>query len=97
MSREKNFTDRAVFEEMLTHVTTSSGGQYQDVATIYGDLSRLVVAMVATTPPQELQETYRSLGWGGSANVRAIHEAARHWYRTHQPDRLPIGSSDAAV
>lgn len=88
MSRGKNFIDRAVFEEMLDQIETSQGNKYHDLATIYGDLSRLVVAVIASTPPKKLQETYNKLGWGGEANVRAIHEAAEHWFKTYHPDRL---------
>lgn len=94
MSKGKNFIDRAVFEEVLGQIDTARGSKYQDIATIYGDLSRLVVAIIASTPPQKLQETYNRLGWGGSANVRAMHEAAEHWYDIYHPCRLP--SSDVA-
>lgn len=98
MSRDKNFIDRSVFEEMLGQIGTAQGGKYQDLATIYGDLSRLVTAFIATTPPQELQGIYNKSGWEGSANVRAIHEAANHWYKLHHPSRLPapLGSDVAA-
>lgn len=89
MSRGKNFIERSVFENVLGQIETAQGNKYQDLSTIYGDLSRLVVAIIASTPPQQLQETYNKLGWGGSANVRAMHEAAEQWYKTHHPDRLP--------
>lgn len=89
MSRGKNFIDRNVFEGILGEIETAQGCKYQDLATIYGDLSRLVVAIIASTPPQQLQDTYNKLGWRGAANVRAMHEAAAHWYSTFQPDRLP--------
>jgi hypothetical protein len=97
MNRDKNFVDRSVFNEVLGQIDTATGGKYQDSATIYGDLSRLVVAFIAATPPQELQEIYNKLGWGGSANVRAIHEAANHWYQLHHPDRLPPRGTDATA
>ena len=89
MSRGKNFIDRGVFEKILGQIDTVQGNKYQDLATIYGDLSRFVVAIIASTPPQQLQETYNKLGWGGAANVRAMHEAAEHWYKTYHPVRLP--------
>jgi len=89
MSKGRNFIDRAVFEEVLGQIDTARGDKYQDIATIYGDLSRLVVAIIASTPPQQLQETYTKLEWGGAANVRAMHEAAKHWYKIHHPRRLP--------
>jgi hypothetical protein len=96
MSRDKNFVDRSV-EEVLGQISTAAGGKYQDSATIYGDLSRLAVAFIAYTAPQELQEMYNKLGWGGSANVRAIHEAANHWYQLHHPGRLTSPGTGAAA
>ncbi len=50
-------------------------------------MSRLVVALLATTPPARLREMYNELGWRGSANARALHEAAKHWLRTYHPER----------
>ncbi|WP_156968996.1 hypothetical protein [Arenimonas metalli] len=94
MSSEKNFTDREAFEQILSGVRTATGAPYQDVATIYGDLSRLVVGLLATNSPQRLQEIYAQVGWGGNANVRALHEAAKHWYEIHHPGRNPpVGAS----
>lgn len=89
MSRGKNFIDRAIFEEILGQIDTTQGNKYQDLSTIYGDMSRFVVALLASTPPKKLQEIYNELGWGGEANVRAMHEAADHWYKTYHPVRLP--------
>lgn len=71
------FIDREVFRKYLAE-------HYQDVPTIYGDLSRLVVAFVARTDPSRLQELYSELGWGGSANVQAIHQAAKAWMKRHR-------------
>jgi len=88
MSRGKNFIDRAVFKEILDQIDTVLGNKYQDIDTIYGDLSRYVVAIIASTPPQQLQEKYSKLGWEGAANVRAMHEAAKHWYKIYHPGRL---------
>lgn len=76
-----------VFEQMVAQLATSGGTPYQDVATIYGDLSRLVVAWLATTPPEELRAMYNDLGWEGGASVRPMHDAARLWLRTHHPER----------
>jgi len=90
MSRGKNFIDRAIFEDILGQIETAKGNKYQDSATIYGDLSRFVVALIASTPSKSLQETYNRLGWGGEANVRAMHEAADYWYKTYHPDRLSM-------
>jgi hypothetical protein len=89
MNKGKNFIDRSVFEDTLSQIDTAEGAKYQDIATIYGDLSRLVVGIIATTPPRELQDMYNKLGWGGNANVRAMHAAAEQWYKTHHPQRLP--------
>ena len=90
MSRGKNFIDRSIFEEIIGNIDTAQGKKYQDLATIYGDMSRFVVALIATTSPKELQETYNKLGWAGEANVRAMHEAAGYWYKTYHPNRLPM-------
>ena len=97
MSREKNFADREAFEQVLSEVRSSTGAPYQDVATIYGDLSRLIVGLLATSSPQQLQEIYSQVGWGGKANVRALHEAAKHWYELHHPGRHPplVGTDGA--
>ena len=88
MGRGKNFINPTVFDEILAQIETAQGGNYQDISTIYGDLSRLVVAIIASTPPKELQESYNKLGWGGNANVRAIHEAATQWYSNYHPELL---------
>jgi hypothetical protein len=81
-----NFIDRDVFEQLINQIETTKGGKYQDIATIYGDLSRLVVAIVANTEPAKLQETYNQLQWKGSANVRAMHEVANYWYKIYHPE-----------
>ena len=88
----KNFIDRTVFDDMLAQIPTARGDAYQDLATIYGDMSRLTVAWIASTPPEELQKMYNELGWKGSANVRAMHEAAKLWFQLHDPERLPRGT-----
>jgi hypothetical protein len=75
--------------KILSEVRTTTGTSYQDVATIYGDLSRLVVGLLATSSPQQLQEIYSQVGWSRNANVRALHEAAKRWYEIHYPSRLP--------
>ena len=82
----KAFIDREVFERTLQQVCTAAGGAYQDVQTIYGDMARLVVGWLAKTEPNELNRIYNELGWGGSANGRALHEAARQWMLTHRPE-----------
>jgi hypothetical protein len=78
------FVERPTFDNILDSVTTAAGGQYQDKSTIYGDMSRLVVAWLARTPPTEIGRLYNELGWGGSANGRALHEAAKEWMRLYR-------------
>lgn len=81
------FIDREVFTRMLAEVRAADGSAYEDVRTIYGDMSRLVVAWIARHSPEELIDTYNELGWGGNANARALVEGARHWMRTYHPER----------
>lgn len=65
---KRNFIDREVFERILGECPTQSGSAYQDTDTIYGDMSRLVVAWLAHIPMNELHALYNKLGWKGSAN-----------------------------
>ena len=88
MSRGPAFIEREVFERMLGEIRAADGTQYHDLRTIYGDMSRLVVAWLATTPPNEIIRIYNQLGWGGTANGRALHEAARRWMETYRPHQL---------
>ena len=88
MSRQ--FIDRDRFERTIESILTARGEQYQDNDTIYGDLSRLVVAFCARETPDRLRELYNELGWKGEANGRAIHEAAKAWmaeYRNSEGSR----------
>ena len=87
MSSGPAFTERSVFEQMLGEIRAADGSAYEDLRTIYGDMSRLVVAWSAVTPPEEIIRVYNDLGWGGSANGRALHEAARGWMRRYHPAR----------
>jgi hypothetical protein len=95
MNRASNFIDRQVFEAVLSDVPRKGGGEYQDVNTIYGDLSRLVVAWLACTPHEQLQTLYNELGWEGNANARAFHMAARRWLEQHHPGRCPVVTDSA--
>jgi hypothetical protein len=90
MNRGPNFIDRQVFEEVLSDVPRADGAGYQDIDTIYGDMSRLVVAWLACTPPDKLAQVYNELGWKGNANARAIHMAAKQWLAKHHPGRCPV-------
>ena len=72
------FIDRNVFARYLIK-------PYEDIPTIYGDLSRLVVSLIASMEPSYIREMYARQGWGGSPNARAIHEAAKNWIAQHRP------------
>lgn len=87
MSRGPSFTEREVFEQMLSEIRAADGQPYRDIRTIYGDMARLVVAWLASTPPEEIIRVYNGLGWRGTANGRALHECARHWMRRFHPER----------
>lgn len=88
MAKKKNFIDPEIFREIFTEIETVNGEQYQDIVTVYGDMSRLVVSWLANMPPAQLQALYTNYGWGGNANVLAIHEAARRWFAINHPDKL---------
>ena len=63
-------------------------------------MSRFVVARFAETPPKQIQETYRRLGWKGNANARAIHEAAKHWMTIFGPPdgkEKPVSAAHEAI
>jgi len=82
------FIDRQVFGQVIDEIPRRDGGVYQDVDTIYRDMSRLTVAWLANTAPTDIKRVYNELGWGGAANARALHECARHWMATHHPEML---------
>jgi len=90
MARGPNFTDRNVFDEIMSDVPRVDGTEYQDLDTVYGDMSRLVVAWLACTPPERLLTLYNELGWKGHANARAFHLAAKRWLELHHPDRCLV-------
>jgi hypothetical protein len=81
----RNFVDRDMFEALIRVIPRADGGAYEDIATIYGDMSRLVVAWLANTDQRELAELYNRFGWGGRANVRAIQAAAKRWMDEYRP------------
>ena len=84
------FIEREVFEETLREVPKlRGGGEYQDLEVAYGDMSRLVVGLIARTPMKELKSLYLELGWGGDdVNVRQMHMAARRWYEKWHPELI---------
>ena len=87
MTRGPNFIERDVFNSLLAEVPRVDGESYEDAATAYGDMSRLVVAWIARTTPEDLKKLYNEFGWQSSANSRQFHLAARQWFETHHPDR----------
>lgn len=90
MSRGPNFIEREVFDAVMASVRRLDGAEYHDLDTIYGDMSRLVVAFLASTPPETLRLLYNELGWKGSATVRAMHAAACSWLDQYHPGRCPV-------
>jgi hypothetical protein len=62
----RNFVDRDMFEALIRATPRANGGTHKDIATIYGDISRLVVAWLANTDREQLAELYNSFGWGRS-------------------------------
>lgn len=89
MGRGPNFIEREVFESIMAEVPRVDGGAYQDLATAYGDMSRLVVAWLASTPPEDLRLLYNKYGWQSTANARQFHLAAKQWLAKYHPDRSP--------
>jgi hypothetical protein len=97
MSQGPLFIRPEVFAETLQELRTLEGTPYQDVNTIYGDMSRLVVAWLASAPPEDLRSLYNQLSWKGNASIRPIQEAARMWLRKHHPKRAAqLGIPDNA-
>jgi hypothetical protein len=95
MGRGPHFIEREVFDALLAEVPRVDGTPYQDVDTVYGDMSRLVVAWLACTPVEELLALYNRLGWKGHPNARAFHLAARRWLEQYHPDRCPVVTDPA--
>lgn len=83
MTRSKNFAAQDTFNYYLDAAGRADGKSYKDKPTIYGDFSRLVVALLAHTSPAELKKLYAELDWKGSPNARAMHEAAKAWMAEH--------------
>jgi hypothetical protein len=88
MSGGPAFIDRGVFSEILSEVQTKGEKPYEDVATIYSDMSRFVVAHLANMSVADINKQYNDLGWGGNANGRAIHAAAVKWMELYKPQAL---------
>jgi len=82
------FIDRSVFNELIARVPTVAGKSYQDLDTIYRDMSRLVVAWLGNLTPSEIRKLYNNLGWEGEANARALHECAKSWLAEYHPELL---------
>ncbi len=92
MSRGPNFIERAVFDQLMAEIPRADGAEYQDLDTVYGDMSRLVVAWLACTTPERLRMLYNELGWKGNANARTSHLAAKRWLELYHPGRCPVVS-----
>jgi hypothetical protein len=81
----RNFLDHDTFKELIRATPREDGRAYEDIATIYGDMSRLVVGWLANTDQRELGKLYNTFGWRGHANVRAIQAAAQLWMDVYRP------------
>jgi hypothetical protein len=93
----RNSIEQEVFLSLLDDVPRVDGTEYQDKNTVYGDMSRLVVAWLASAHPDELKSLYNKLGWkGGIRSARQMHEAAKRWLELHQPGRQ-FGTDQASV
>jgi hypothetical protein len=80
-----NFIERDVFLGLMRDVRRVDGTEYQDLQTVYGDMSRLVVAWLARTPPEDLAALYTELNWGGQLRTaRQMHLAAQQWMERHR-------------
>ena len=73
------FIEYDVFTTILAEVARVDGEQYEDVRTIYGDMSRLVVGWLAMAKQEDLEDIYAKAGWK-NVNSRAIKKAAEHWW-----------------
>jgi hypothetical protein len=74
--------DQRAFSELVSAVQTKAGGNYQDIDTIYRDMSRLVIALLHTTDTATLGEIYHRL-WKGQPNIRAMKACERAWVERH--------------
>lgn len=81
MSKSRNFIERQTFNVAMSEVRRKDGKHYEDIDTIYGDMSRLVVAWLAKTPPNAIHALYNELGWKGEANAVPIRELPDSWFR----------------
>jgi len=87
---KRNFLEREEFDSHLKECGAKDGSAYQDLNTIYGDMSRLVVAWIARMPTEDLHALYNELGWEGRANVRAMKEASKKWLESYHPNRFQV-------
>ena len=91
--KRRNFIEREVFDEIIGEVRRADGRNYEDIDTIYGDMSRLVVAWLSKTSPEDLRELYNQFSWGGTANARAFHECAKVWMAKYRPSNEASASN----
>ena len=92
MKRGPNFVEREVFAELIAQLPTAADGDYKDINTLYGDMSRLVVACLASMSPEQLRALYHDFGWAGYGNARAAHLAARKWAELYHPGRFNVAT-----
>lgn len=93
----KNFIERQSFLDLMDELRRADGTEYQDPGTAYGDMSRLVVAWLAASRPEDLEALYNRLGWkGGPRTMRQIHQAANLWLAQHHSGRQFGGQAGAA-
>lgn len=77
-SRSDLFIREDVFIGLLGELKNRNGKPFTDKETIYGDLSRLVVAWILETKDEHLRAIYQS-NWGGEPNIPAIKKTAALW------------------
>lgn len=80
--------DQQAFWGLIGEVRTCAGGDYQDIGTIYRDMSRLMVALLHTTDTPALVEIYKRL-WDGDPNIRAMKACERAWADKNKRTKKP--------
>ena len=89
MPATRNLIDREVFESIMEEgVRRLDGTKFRDLKTAYGDLSRLVVAILLTTPAEELEAIYKKV-WPSEVNLRQSMLAARFWLEKYHEGKFP--------
>lgn len=90
----RNLIEREAFESIMEEgVRRLDGQKFQDLKTAYGDLSRLVVAILLTTPAEELEATYKKV-WPSEVNLRQSLLAAQFWLEKYHGGTFPAAKND---